>query len=109
MWLASSFGLRVYAERALIGREVFHLIAGPLVLLVWLYLLAFGVILGAELNAELERMWPSPEQRHAPPADRLRRRLLASPAATRIEEHLPDALTAPLGNGRTRGGNDDAG
>ena len=90
IWIASSAGLRTYAEQALIGREVFQLIAGPLVLLVWLYLLAFGLILGAELNAELERLWPSPEQRRAPASERLRRRLLDSSAAARVEDRLPD-------------------
>jgi membrane protein len=85
---------------------VFQVIAGPLVLLVWLYLLAFGVILGAELNAELERMWPSPEQRQAPRGQRLRQRLLDTPAgaaaAARIEERLPDIVQ------RARNGSDDA-
>lgn len=101
VWLASSRGLRIYAEQALIGREVFSLVAGPLVLMIWLYLLAFGVILGAEVNAELERLWPSPEHRRAPPADRLRKRLLASPAAARLEQTLPDVLTDSLGRSRT--------
>lgn len=100
VWLGSSAGLRTYAEQALIGREVFQVIAGPLVLLLWLYLLAFGVILGAELNAELERLWPSPEQRRAPPGDRLRKRLLSSPAAARLEQTLPDVLGGPLGRSR---------
>lgn len=98
IWLGSSAGLRTYAEQSLIGSEIFGLLAGPLVLLVWLYLMAFGVILGAELNAELERIWPSPEQQRAPAHERLSRRLLASPAATRLRDTLPD-LTAVTGNG----------
>ncbi len=107
VWLGSSAGLRTYAEQAFIGREVFSVIAGPLVLLVWLYLLAFGVILGAELNAELERLWPSPEQRRAPPSERLRRRLLASPAAARLEQTLPDGLAGSLSRRRaSREGSD---
>lgn len=92
VWLASSAGLRTYAEQAFIGREVFQVIAGPLVLLVWLYTLAFGVILGAELNAELERMWPSPEQQRAPRAERLRRRVLESSAAGVARERLEQTL-----------------
>ena len=92
VWLASSAGLRTYAEQAFIGREVFQVIAGPLVLLVWLYTLAFGVILGAELNAELERMWPSPEQRQAPRAERLRDRVLTSPAGAAARERLEQTL-----------------
>lgn len=91
VWLGASEGLRTYAQQSVIGNEeVFGLLAGPLVMLVWLYVMAFGVILGAELNAELERLWPSPEQQRAPASERLSRRLLASPAATRLRETLPD-------------------
>ena len=107
VWLASSAALRTYAEQAFIGREVFQVIAGPLVLLVWLYLLAFGVILGAELNAELERMWPSPEQQRAPRAERLRKRLLdtraAEAAAARLEERLPDLVQRTRSSARDDG------
>lgn len=106
VWLGSSAGLRTYAEQALIGREVFQVIAGPLVLLLWLYLLALGVVLGAELNAELERMWPSPEQRQAPPGDRLRDRLLDSSAGTRIQQTLPDVVSRA--RERRRGSDDRA-
>lgn len=102
IWLGSSAGLRTYAEQSLIGDEVFGLLAGPLVLLVWLYLMAFGVIIGAELNAELERLWPSPEQQRAPASERLRRRLLTSSAATRLEQTLPGSLTGARGRARDR-------
>lgn len=105
IWIGSSAGLRTYAEQAFIGREVFQLIAGPLVLLTWLYLLAFGLILGAELNAELERIWPSPEQQRAPAGERLKRRLLDSSTAARLEQRLPDlAERARNGSGRRSNG-----
>lgn len=102
VWLASSAGLRTYAEQAFIGREVFQVIAGPLVLLVWLYLLAFGVILGAELNAELERLWPSPEQQRAPRTERLRRRVLESPAGSAARERLEQTLPGLVEGVRNR-------
>ncbi len=102
VWLASSAGLRTYAEQAFIGREVFQVIAGPLVLLVWLYLLAFGVILGAELNAELERMWPSPEQQRAPRAERLRRRVLESSAGSAARDRLEQTMPGLVEGVRSR-------
>lgn len=54
--LAGSFGLRAYTDRA-VG-DVFGALAAPVVLLIWLFLMSFAVLLGAELNAEIERMWP---------------------------------------------------
>lgn len=64
--LAGSFGLRVYTDRA-VG-DVFGALAAPVVLLIWLYLMSFAILLGAELNAELERMWP--HERPDQPDDR---------------------------------------
>lgn len=99
IWLAGSAGLQLYTSRAISDPDVYGPLAGPLVLLVWLYLLAFAVLLGAEFNAELERLFPSPEQQRAPARDRLRQR--ASAARRRVR-----AVTN--GNGRdTRGHSED--
>ena len=38
---------------------VFAPLAGPLVLLLWMYVSAFAVLQGAELNAEIEKMGPT--------------------------------------------------
>lgn len=59
VWLAGSFGLRFYTARTFGGDSIYEPIAGPLVLLVWLYVSGFAILLGAELNAEIEAMWPS--------------------------------------------------
>jgi len=59
LWLAGSAGLRYYVRGSVVGDEVFAPLAGPLVLLLWLYVSAFTVLLGAEFNAEVEKMWPS--------------------------------------------------
>ncbi len=59
LWLAGSAGLRVYVDRSVVAEAVFTPLAGPLVLLLWLYVSAFAVLLGAELNAEIEKLWPT--------------------------------------------------
>ena len=59
LWLAGSFGLRVYVSRTIGAQSIYEPIAGPLILLLWLYVSGFAVLLGAELNAEIERLWPS--------------------------------------------------
>lgn len=59
LWLVGSAGLRLYASGTMVSDPVFAPLAGPLVLLLWLYISAFAVLLGAELNAEIEKMWPT--------------------------------------------------
>jgi membrane protein len=95
IWLGGSAGLRLYTNRAISDPDVYGPLAGPLVLLVWLYLLAFAVLVGAELNAEIERLHPSPEQQLAPPSERLRRG--ARRARDRVRDAVPD--TRPRRNG----------
>ncbi len=57
--LAGSAGLRIYVEQTILSDQVFSGLVAPLVLLLWLYVMSFAVLLGAEFNAEIERMWPT--------------------------------------------------
>lgn len=59
VWMAGSAGLRLYTEYSIQGDSTYAPFAGPLVLLLWLYVSAFAVLLGAEVNAEIEHMWPT--------------------------------------------------
>lgn len=59
LWIAGSVGLRFYAQLSIQGRSTYAPFAGPLVLLLWVYVSAFAVLLGAEVNAEIEKMWPA--------------------------------------------------
>ena len=50
-WLVVSLGFRVYLDAASSGvNAVFGLLGGALSLLIWLYLLAMGLLVGAEIN-----------------------------------------------------------
>lgn len=55
VWLAGSGGLRLYGTWILDGDSVYGPLAGPIVLLLWLWLTGFAVLLGAEFNAALQR------------------------------------------------------
>lgn len=52
-WLLASGGFVVYLRLAASGNPVYGALGGGLVLLVWLYLLAIGLLVGAEVNALL--------------------------------------------------------
>lgn len=67
VWLGASAAIRVYtAELAGFStNETFAGLAAPLVLLLWIYASGIAVLLGAELNAEIERLWPTPDGPYA--------------------------------------------
>jgi membrane protein len=66
LWMIGSYGLRYYADITIRGEgSVYTGIAAPLVVLLWLYVTAMAVLLGAELNAEIEKLWPHERQRPA--------------------------------------------
>lgn len=59
-WIAGGVALRFYASRFVEG-SLFGPLAAPVVFLLWLYVLAVAVLMGAELNAEIEKAWPTSE------------------------------------------------
>lgn len=56
VWILGGFGLRLYAAGTLEATSVYGALSAPLVLLLWLYLTALAVLIGAEVNANIE--WP---------------------------------------------------
>lgn len=73
VWLAASWGLRLYTGEfaGFTTDDAFRGLAAPLVVLLWVYVSAIAVLLGAELNAEIERIWPSEEGPYDEPQDRI--------------------------------------
>ena len=67
-WLILSTGLNLYFQKVAQLNHTYGVLGGAVALLLWLYLTAFAVLLGAELNAELIHtfpQWPSGEDRVA--------------------------------------------
>ncbi|MGO0576737.1 YihY/virulence factor BrkB family protein [Ornithinimicrobium panacihumi] len=62
-WVASSAIIRWWAGAAAGGTSVFGPLTVPIILMVWLYFIAFAVLIGAALNAAIRRLWPPPEYR----------------------------------------------
>jgi len=50
------------------GTSIYGPLAAPIVLLLWLYLLAIAVLIGAAFNAAVDQRWPSRRNGHQPPA-----------------------------------------
>jgi len=59
IFLAGSAGLRLYISFIMSHNHAYGTLAAPIAALLFFYLLALGVLLGAELNAEIERAAPS--------------------------------------------------
>jgi len=59
LWLLTAVGLREYATWAIEASPLYGSLAAPMVLLLWLYCTALAVLMGAELNSEIEKMWPT--------------------------------------------------
>jgi membrane protein len=63
IWVAGSTLIRFWAEMAAGGTSVFGPLTVPIILMVYLYFLAFAVLVGAALNAAIRRLWPPPDYR----------------------------------------------
>jgi membrane protein len=55
LWLVASFGLSIYVSKVADIGAIYGTFAGAIVLVLWLWLTNVALLLGAELNAELER------------------------------------------------------
>lgn len=72
VWLLGSGALRIYGGFLTSTDSVYGPLAGPIVALLWLWLTALAVLLGAELNAQIEltaRRHPSDADLTGDPAD----------------------------------------
>lgn len=55
LWLAMSFGLRLYVQHFANYNATYGSIGGVILLMLWLYLTSVVLLLGAEVNAEIEK------------------------------------------------------
>jgi membrane protein len=60
IFLAGSLGLRAYITFILAHNHAYGALAAPIAALLFFYLLAVGVLLGAEMNASIEQLTPAP-------------------------------------------------
>ncbi|MBT8203292.1 MAG: YihY/virulence factor BrkB family protein [Acidimicrobiia bacterium] len=58
VWALGSIALRQYTTSFLESNSAFSLFTAPLAVLLWLWVSAMAILLGAELNAEIAKRWP---------------------------------------------------
>jgi membrane protein len=56
IWFVGSLGLRIYATNFVATDSAYSYFGTPLVLLLWIYLTAVALLVGAELNAEIAKL-----------------------------------------------------
>ena len=70
IWLLGSWLARRYLEATVNVDSTYGSLASPVAVLLWLYVTALAVLIGAELNAAIDEIWPSAataEARRRPP------------------------------------------
>jgi membrane protein len=116
IWAIASFVVRGTIAASLGGSSIYGPLSAPIVLLIWLYMLAIAVLIGAALNAAIRNLWPHSDERG------LRQRLVAQVGAwwrkstrrRRRRAIAPGAAATPappaggLGDGRMAPGWTDA-
>ncbi|MEU9896953.1 YihY/virulence factor BrkB family protein [Streptomyces phaeochromogenes] len=80
MWVLGSFLLRIYLTNTVEGPSIYGSLAAPVAVLLWIGVSAFAVLVGAAVNAAIDRVWPA----------------AATAAARAVNERLRAAQAADL-------------
>lgn len=64
LWFLAAAGLRSYIALSALGGDdagsaIYRQLGTPIAVVLWLYVSSVAVLLGAELNAEIEKKWPT--------------------------------------------------
>ncbi|MFF8972911.1 YihY/virulence factor BrkB family protein [Streptomyces sp. NPDC014995] len=59
MWVLGSFLLRIYLQNTIEGATIYGSLAAAVAVLLWIGVSAFAVLVGAAMNAAIDRVWPA--------------------------------------------------
>ncbi|WP_217236746.1 YihY/virulence factor BrkB family protein [Streptomyces sp. AC555_RSS877] len=93
MWVLGSFLLRIYLTNTVEGPTIYGSLAAPVAVLLWIGVSAFAVLVGAAVNAAIDRVWPAAATAAARAAnERLREAQVAEyvARATAARASVPD-------------------
>jgi membrane protein len=85
LWLLTSFGFKLYLQYVSNIAIVYGALGSIIVLLLWFYLSGFAILVGAELNAEIDRAMPT---RDAAPQRPWRRKRIGPAAEAQNDERV---------------------
>ncbi|MDR3081663.1 MAG: YihY/virulence factor BrkB family protein [Streptomyces sp.] len=100
MWVLGSFLLRIYLTQTVEGPTIYGSLAAPVAVLLWIGVSAFAVLVGAAVNAAIDRVWPAAATAAARATnERLRQEqaaeYMARAAAARAADPDPDDPDMP--------------
>lgn len=67
IWILGSFVLRWVLQSTVGGTSIYGPLAAPIAVLMWLYMTTIAVLIGAALNAVVNRLWPAKTREPALP------------------------------------------
>jgi uncharacterized BrkB/YihY/UPF0761 family membrane protein len=77
LWLCAALGFKLYVRNFADFNATYGTIGGAIMLLLWFYLLGLAILIGAELNGEVDRENREQARRHAPQDSSVERRTTA--------------------------------
>ncbi|MFJ6664478.1 YhjD/YihY/BrkB family envelope integrity protein [Streptomyces sp. NPDC091383] len=92
MWVLGSFLLRIYLVHTIEGATIYGSLAASVAVMLWIGVSAFAVLVGAAVNAAIDRVWPAAATAAAREAnERVRHAQVAEyvARATAARENLP--------------------
>jgi len=71
IWFGGSIFLRIFLSASIGGQStsIYGPLAAPIVVLIWLYVIAIAVLIGAALNSAVAQVWPPRRLGRAEPAE----------------------------------------
>ncbi|MFF5971304.1 YihY/virulence factor BrkB family protein [Streptomyces sp. NPDC012769] len=90
MWVLGSFLLRIYLTSQVEGPTIYGSLAAPIAVLLWIGISAFAVLVGAAVNAAIDRVWPSVATAAAREANERARAVQAAELMARLRAEAED-------------------
>jgi len=87
MWVLGSFLLRIYLTNTVEGPTIYGSLAAPVAVLLWIGVSAFAVLVGAAVNAAIDRVWPAAATAAARAANERLREAQAAEYVARAAAH----------------------